>query len=815
MPSHDGNNQAVIIGSGFGGLAAAVRLAARGYRVTVLERMEKPGGKAYVLEQDGFIFDAGPTVVTAPHLFSELWSLAGKRMEQAIDLRPVKPLYEVIFQDKSRFRYSDDHQCMLEEVARFSPRDVGNYEKFTAYSERVFRLGFEGLVDQPFLSWKTMARILPDMIGLRSYRTVYKTVAAFIRDEKIRQVLTFHTLLVGGNPFTTTSIYCLISRVEQKWGVFFPMGGTGALVRGLVDLIESMDGTVRCNAEVETITLKQRRATGVRLKSGEEIRADVVVSNADAAWTYRHLVPRNTRKHWTDKKIDRQKFAMSCFLWYFGTRRTYPEIAHHTILLSKRYRELLQDIFKRKILADDFSLYLHRPTATDPTLAPAGCDAFYVLSPVPNLEPAPGSKQSIDWREQSEPYRKAVADYLSEQALKGFQKEVITSASMTPHGFLEKTNAYRGAAFGLQPLLTQSAYFRPHNKSEDIEGLFLVGASTHPGAGLPGVVASARVLDRLIPPAAEPNLHMPSPHVFLYRLDLAACRQQLKHGSKSFFAASLLLPQRIRAAATALYAFCRQADDAVDQKRSDPASIDSLYQRLDRIYRNHPEDNPVDRAFCRIVHTFNLPREVLMAMIEGFCWDVDGRRYESLDELEQYCARVASSVGVLMTLLMGERRPGVLARACDLGLAMQLTNICRDVGQDARNARLYLPLSWLHEAEIDPDAWLKNPTFNPKLGRVIQRLLNTADTYYRRSDIGISLLPKDCRLSIRAARLIYADIGRMVRKNGFDSVNTRAYTSKKRKLALIARALNAKSWKEHPNPDPARKAVQFLIDAIK
>jgi phytoene desaturase len=308
--------------------------------------------------------------------------------------------------------------------------------------------------------------------------------------------LSFHPLLIGGNPFTATSIYCLISFLERRWGVHFAMGGTGELVRGLVRLIEGQGGTVRCSAEVSEITVRDGVATGVRLADGETIAADIVVSNADSAWTYRHLLPGITRRRWTDRRIARARYSMSLFVWYFGTRRQYPEVPHHTIVLGPRYRELLQDIFERKVLARDFSLYLHRPTATDPSLAPPGCDAFYVLSPVPNLAGA------TDWRRETEPYRQAIARFLSAALLPDLEEQIVTSRIMTPLDFQDRLLSYQGAAFGMEPVLRQSAWFRPHNRSEDVERLYLVGAGTHPGAGVPGVLSSARVLDSVVPHAS-------------------------------------------------------------------------------------------------------------------------------------------------------------------------------------------------------------------------------------------------------------------------------------------------------------------------
>ena len=490
-----GRPHAVVIGSGFGGLAAAVRLGARGYRVTVLEKLDAPGGRAYVHRQDGFTFDAGPTIITAPFLFEELWSLCGRRLADDIELRPIEPFYKIRFDDGQTFVCSSDPAAMREQVARFAPDDVAGYERFMQASEQICRIGFEQLGHVPFNSFADMARIVPEMMRLGSYRTVYGLVSRYIQDPRLRVVFSFHPLLIGGNPFSVTSIYCLIAFLERRWGVHCAMGGTGRLVNGLVGLIEGQGGAVRCGQEVRAITLDGRTATGVRLASGETIAADVVVLNADSAWTYRNLLPGKVRQRWTDRRIERARYSMSLFVWYFGTKRQYPDVGHHTMLLGPRYRELLHDIFERKLLSEDFSLYLHRPTATDASLAPTGCDAFYVLSPVPHLD------SGTDWRAQAEPYRRAIARHLGQTVLPDLEDNIITSRMTTPQDFQDRLLSYKGAAFGLEPVLSQSAWFRPHNRSEEIDRLYLVGAGTHPGAGLPGVLSSARVLDSLIPHA--------------------------------------------------------------------------------------------------------------------------------------------------------------------------------------------------------------------------------------------------------------------------------------------------------------------------
>ncbi|MCU0941700.1 MAG: phytoene desaturase [Hydrogenophaga sp.] len=486
---------AIVIGSGFGGLASAVRLAAKGWRVTVLEKLDTPGGRARVHHQNGHIFDAGPTIITVPFLFHELWALAGRKFEDDVQLVPLDPFYRIRFADGDHFDYSGDPDRQRAEVKRICPSDAAGYERFMAEADHCYELGFAALGAKAFDTVGDLVKASPAILKMRGWRTLHGMVASHLKHPKLRIAMSLQSLLIGGNPFSVTCIYSLINALERQWGVHWAMGGTGRLVQGLVKLLQGQGGVLRCNAEVRRIEVDQGRATGVTLASGERIAADIVVSNADTAWTYRHLIESQHRRHWTDSRIDRGRYSMSLFVWYFGTNRRYDDVPHHMMLLGPRYKELLRDIFERHKLADDFSLYLHRPTATDASMAPDGHDTFYALAPVPHLD------SGTDWSIQSAAYRKAIAEVLDRTVLPGFESHVTASLITTPQDFHDNLLSLKGAAFGLEPVLTQSAWFRPHNRSEDIDQLYMVGASTHPGAGVPGVLMSAKALDSVVPDA--------------------------------------------------------------------------------------------------------------------------------------------------------------------------------------------------------------------------------------------------------------------------------------------------------------------------
>ena len=489
---------AIVIGSGFGGIAAAIRLQVRGYDTTILEMRDKPGGRAYVWQHKGFTYDAGPTIITAPFLIDELFALAGKETKDYIKIVPTTLFYRIVFHDGQVFDYTGNEAEVIEQIKKFNPDDVPGYLKFVEKSKAIFDRAFIDLADKPFSSVMDMVKVAPDLIQLRSHESVFKLVSRYIKHPLLQQVFSFHPLLVGGNPFQSSSIYAMIHYLERKWGVHFAMGGTGALVQALLKLFTELGGKIRLNAKVKDLLVTDGTATGVRLESGEEFPAKVIVSNADVANFYKEAVPAATRKKWTDKRLEGMRYSMGLFLIYFGTNRTYPDLAHHTIVLTERYKELLEDIFHKEILADDFSLYLHAPTRTDPSLAPKGCECFYVLSPVPNLG------GNVDWNAVKDLYAEAILESL-EKLCPNLREHIISKMVYTPLDFETDLDAHLGSAFQFEPILTQSAWFRPHNVSEDVKNFYLVGAGTHPGAGVPGVLSSAKLLDHVIPDPPTPS----------------------------------------------------------------------------------------------------------------------------------------------------------------------------------------------------------------------------------------------------------------------------------------------------------------------
>ena len=492
------SQNAIVIGSGFGGLAAAVRLRAKGYRVKLIEALPDVGGRARVFKQDGFSFDAGPTVVTAPYLFEELFTLLNKDWRDYYSIVPVDPFYRIEYDDGSRFDYVGDEERLIAQIRELSPGDVDGYRKLADHSRRIFDVGYTQLADVPFTTVGDMLRVIPDMVKLRNYRTVYGLVASYIKDPRLRQAFTFQPLLIGGNPFNTTSIYLLIHWLERKWGVHYAMGGTASIVSALVRLLEEHDVELVLGDPVTEIKVDGGNVSSVHTESGLKFDADVVVSNADPTMTYKHLIaPEHRRKH-TDSKVGRTRNSMGLFVGYFGAKRVWEDQAHHTIVLGPRYKELLTDIFDRHKLADDFSLYMHAPTRTDPSVAPDGHENMYVLSPVPN------NLSGVNWEKEKDAYFEKILEKLEDRMLPGLRDNIVTKKCITPDYFEHDLRSADGAAFGPEPVLQQSAWFRYHNISEDVGGLYFVGAGTHPGAGMPGVLCSAKVMDRVVPAAENP-----------------------------------------------------------------------------------------------------------------------------------------------------------------------------------------------------------------------------------------------------------------------------------------------------------------------
>ena len=488
--------KAIIIGSGFGGLGTAVRLAARGYQVEIFEKRDMPGGRGYTYKLDGFTFDGGPTVITAPFMFDDLFELAGRKREDYVEFIPLDPFYRIFDHNGKSFDYNDDPEFIYKQIERWNPPDVQGYQQFMDSTQAIFEKGFVQLADQPFLQVGDMLKVAPDLVKLQSHRSVYGYASKYIENEFLRRCFSFHPLLIGGNPFDSSSIYAMIHYLEREWGIHYVKGGTGALVDALARLIEELGGRFHFNTEVEEILIDGKRTTGIRLADGSVHHAEHVISNADVALTYMNMIPSKARG-WRNsdfrfKKMTR--YSMSLFVIYFGTKKRYNDtkLAHHNIILGERYKGLLKDIFKDKQLAEDFSLYLHMPTLTDPSLAPEGHESFYVLSPVPHLG------ADIDWKTAAKPYRDTIMQFLEDNYLPDLQENIVAEHYIDPLHFQNTLNSHLGSAFSVEPTLTQSAWFRPHNRSEDFDNLYFVGAGTHPGAGLPGVLSSSKIAEGLI-----------------------------------------------------------------------------------------------------------------------------------------------------------------------------------------------------------------------------------------------------------------------------------------------------------------------------
>ena len=487
------NKKIIVIGSGFGGIAAALRMRAKGYQVTLLEKHPDLGGRARVFKKDGFTYDGGPTVITAPYLFEELFLLFNKKISDYVKIIPLNLWYRFMFEDKTYFDYSGDEKSMEKEIQKFSKNDVSGYKKLVNFTQKIFDKGFTELSTKPFNNIKFMFKQIPSLLKLRSYQSVYKLVSSYISNEKLKRVFSMHPLLVGGNPFTTTSIYTLILYLEKKWGIHYSIGGTGSVVNALEKLMKEEGVKVIKNAEVTEMLSFDDSVKGVQINNKENIYANYIICNSDPPNVYKNLIKSKKKYGFLfNQKVKRMNYSMGLFVYYFGSRKQFKEVAHHTIYFGKSYEKHLNKIFDQKILSDDISYYLHRPTATDPSMAPDGQDAFYVLVPVPN------NLSGINWLNEGEKFKELVLTKMDQTVLPGIKESVISDFYLTPDYFEKELSTLHGSGFSIQPKFTQSAYFRFHNKSEIFDNLYFVGAGTHPGAGMPGVLSSAKVLDKLL-----------------------------------------------------------------------------------------------------------------------------------------------------------------------------------------------------------------------------------------------------------------------------------------------------------------------------
>ena len=485
------NKKAIVIGGGFGGIAVSLRLKKLGYNTTLVEKLNDLGGRARVFEINGFKHDAGPTVITAPFLFDELFSLFNKKRDDCLKFVPLEPWYRYYFHDGKTFDYCSTIEKTNEQISKFDKADINGYKKLLEQSRKIFDVGFTQLSDKPFISFLKMIKVIPNLIFLKSYLTVSQLVNYYLKNTYLRKAFSIHPLLVGGDPHTTTSIYALIHYLERKWGVYFCMGGTGKIVSELKKLMIDSGIEIKTNTEVKEFVVKNNKISKIITNNQEITNFDLVVCNADPPMVYSKLLKKYKlrRPFLNEKKL---LYSMGLFVLFFGTKEKYNDIAHHTIWMTERFKSLLHDIFKNKILSKDFSLYIHRPTATDQSFAPEGCDSFYVLCPVPNLQ------GKINWETESVNLKDRIISELSKTIMPNLEKSITDIFWMNPNDFKQDYNSMHGSGFSIAPIFTQSAWFRYHNKDKKIKNLYFSAAGAHPGAGIPGVLSSAKVVENII-----------------------------------------------------------------------------------------------------------------------------------------------------------------------------------------------------------------------------------------------------------------------------------------------------------------------------
>ena len=772
--------KALVIGAGFGGMAAALRLRAKGYEVSLIDRCAGLGGRAQVFVRGGFKHDAGPTVITAPFLFEELFALFGEKFADHVHLVPLTPWYRFHFSDNSQFDYGGTLDQTLAEIARIEPADCDGYRSLLAQSEKIFNVGFLQLSAVPFHRFGAMVKQIPALLRLRSHDTVWQLVCRHLKNPKLRQAFSIQPLLVGGNPFDTTSIYGLIHYLERAYGVHFAMGGTAAITDALGALMARQGIEVQLNTTVRRIDVDAGVAHGITLDDGSSITADLIVSNADPAHLYAAMIRPEDQARSARLKLAAAEFSMGLFVLYFGTTRQYPDVAHHTIWLGDRYRELLADIFHHKVLSEDFSLYVHRPTATDSSFAPPGCDSFYVLCPVPNL------KGSVDWAVEGPRLQARIIAALAQTILPGLGDCITSDFYMTPENFRSDYLSAHGAGFSVAPLFRQSAWFRFHNRAEGIRNLYLVGAGTHPGAGVPGVLCSAKVMDALVPAANRTVRRSADGDLTpaLQSADLVLSRK-----GKSFHWARRWMASAHAARATRLYGFCRYADDLADEAvvghDADPHAALALVAQGIASGVSH---NPIVADMIDLMQLCSIQPALILTFIDGITSDLGTVLMADEDALLRYCYQAAGTVGAMMCRVLGCDDPAALRHAVDLGIAMQLTNICRDVAADAAVGRRYLPASLIGDVApqmlVDPA-----PALRPQLQSCIDRLLATADRYYHSGEAGLAHLPIGARASILVAARVYRAIGIRLRLNGNAYWLGRTVVPRQIKTLVTVRAL--------------------------
>lgn len=769
---------AIVVGAGFGGIAAALRLRAKGYEVTIIDRCSGLGGRAQVFERNGFKHDAGPTVITAPFLFEELFALFGEKFSDHVTLVPLTPWYRFRFSDNSQFDYGGTLDETLAEIARIEPDDCAGYRNLLIQSEKIFNVGFVQLSATPFHRFITMFRQIPALLRLRSQDTVWQLVCRYLKNPKLRQAFSIQPLLVGGNPFSTTSIYGLIHYLERAHGVHFAMGGTASITQALGNLMQRQGINIQLNTTVQRIEVNNGVATGVTLTDGSSLKAHIVVSNGDPAFVYTRMIEPKQVAASVRLKLAAAEYSMGLFVLYFGTTRQYPSVAHHTIWLGERYKELLADIFQTKILSDDFSLYLHRPTATDASFAPPGCDSFYVLCPVPNL------KGSIDWSVQGPKLQARVISALEQSILPGLSQCITSDFYMTPENFRDDYLSMYGAGFSVAPLFRQSAWFRFHNRSEGIRNLYLVGAGTHPGAGLPGVLCSAKVIESMIPDAYQ-STQQGETSKQVQSATTPDCILAKK--GKSFHWARRFMAKTYAEPSTRLYEFFRHVDDIADEPgaaRNPRVDLQQISLDLSR----GSSSNQIVSNMIELVQSYKVNPAVAVTFVNGVTSDLNMVQITDKESLLRYCYQVAGTVGEVMCSVLGCRDAVAISHAIDLGIAMQLTNICRDVATDAAAHRRYLPASMI--GDITPSA-LVNPAIplQPKIQACISDLLDMADVYYQSGEAGLAYLPVGARSSILITARVYRAIGTQLRKQNYKYWLGRAVVTQRTKNYITLRAL--------------------------